>query len=176
MNPCLIVVDVQNGFITNRETRQVEARIKTLLAANLFETVIFTQFINAPNSPYRTLMNWHGLSTPETQALAESLQPFAEIVFQKDGYSSITQTVLDYLKAQQIDVAFVLGIDTDCCVLQTAVDLFAQTIHPYVLAHYSASGGGIESHNAGLKVLERLIGRQNIIQEELTGERLQQLL
>jgi hypothetical protein len=52
---------------------------------------------------------------------------------------------------------FVLGIDTDCCVLKTAVDLFENHIHPIVLAHYLHRMRGQVSHDAGVKVLELIL-------------------
>lgn len=50
------------------------------------------------------------------------------------------------------------GIDTDCCVMKTALDLFEIGIKPIVLSHYCASTGGNNIHLAALDMLKRNIG------------------
>jgi nicotinamidase-related amidase len=124
---------------------------------------LFTQFINHPDSPYARYMNWNRLTDPAETAIVSSLAPHAEIVFTKSIYTSLTPEVLQFLKDRQIETVYICGIDTDCCVLQTAVDLFEQTIHPYVLLDYCASNGGPESHEAAIRVLTRSIGAANLI-------------
>lgn len=62
---------------------------------------------------------------------------------------------------------YLVGIDTDCCVLKTATDLFERGIRPIVLEHYCASNGGEDSHKAALRVMERTIGRNQIAYGEV---------
>lgn len=123
MNSCLIVIDVQNGFV-NQKTEFVVKRIQTLLQQKRFDYTLFTQFKNLPQSPYRSILNWDRLSKFEEQDLAPEMKPYAKYVFSKDIYSSLTGEVLHFLKLHQIKEVHLLGIDTDCCVLKTAVDLF----------------------------------------------------
>lgn len=161
-----MVVDVQNGFISPKTVHVVE-RIHDLLRANLFDLTVFTQFINVPNSPYIEFLGWHRLSSAEETAIVDRLEPFAENAFKKSIYTSISPEVLRFLQKNGVQSAYVCGIDTDCCVLQTAVDLFEVGIHPYVLTYYSASNGGEKSHDAALTVLRRSIGEQNLISSAL---------
>lgn len=95
---------------------------------------------------------------------------YAKVVFDKYTYSSVNQETIAFLKRNKIDTVFICGIDTDCCVMETAVDLFEQLIHPYVLTHSSASNGGQESHEAAIEVLSRLIGRNNVVQEPINKD------
>ncbi len=164
MKTCLFVVDVQNGFISN-ETIYVVNRIKELLEQNTFDLVIFSRFINTENSPYRNIINWNKLSSAHEQELVNEIQPFTknQKVVLKNVYSCINAETLEFLREHHIQKAFVLGIDTDCCVLKTATDLFEHNFHPFVLEYYSASNGGKESHHAALKVLERMIGKNNVV-------------
>lgn len=164
---CLFVVDVQNGFISAR-TEHVIPRIQSLLETVPFDITIFTQFINLPNSPYVRFLSWKRLMGDAETALVEALQPFAKEVFKKHIYTSINVEVLTLLKESDVRTAYICGIDTDCCVLQTVVDLFENGIHPYVLSYYSASNGGESSHEAALTVLSRSIGAQNIIKTEIS--------
>src|ERR687887_254011 len=48
----LLVVDVQRGFI-NDFTRHIPGRIKRLVETGEFEPLLFTRFINSPDSPYQ---------------------------------------------------------------------------------------------------------------------------
>lgn len=166
MKNCLFVVDVQNGFISN-ETKHVIPRIKKLLEQNLFDFVLFTKFINTEKSPYRNFLNWHELSTNEQQDFVEEIKPFIKHSMIKTVYTAVNSETLAFLKDNNIKKVYVLGIDTDCCVLKTAVDLFEADIQSIVLGYYSASNGGITSHNAALSVLERLIGKDNIITDPI---------
>lgn len=175
MASCLLVVDVQEGFITERTVHIVE-RIESLLKLSIFDRVVFTKFINHPDSPWVKFLNWQQLMSDRDTKLSDSLLPFAKVVFNKYTYSSVNQETLNFLESNQIDTVFVCGIDTDCCVMETAVDLFEQLIHPYVLTHYSASNGGRESHEAAIKVLERLIGKHHLIQAPLDREVLSKYL
>jgi nicotinamidase-related amidase len=162
MGTCLMVVDVQRGFVSDK-TEHVVPRIKDLLGKNLFDVVVFTKFVNELGSPYRRFLHWNALSTAREQEIVAELLPFAQNVITKDIYSGLTKETQEILQRNNVDIVYVLGIDTDCCVLKTAADLFEQNIRPVVLEHYSASNGGMESHSSALKVLERLIGRNSIL-------------
>jgi nicotinamidase-related amidase len=169
MKSCLMVIDVQNGFISDH-TRHVIAPIATLLAQNHFDHTLFTRFQNKPNSPYQVILNWHRLNGPGEQALVDEIKPYAKCVLDKPIYSAVNDDVMQFLQSEQIQEVHLLGIDTDCCVLKTAVDLFERGIRPIVLADYCASNGGVVSHDAGIRVLERLIGRGNIVRGEVVGK------
>ena len=141
MNSCLLVVDVQNGFIS-RKTDRVVLRIKSLLEEVVFGHVVFTKFINSQNSPYVRLLGWNRVFVGEETEISSLLQPFAENIYNKNTYTALTEELNQFLKRHNITTVFICGIDTDCCVLATAVDLFELGIRPYVLTYYSASNGG----------------------------------
>ncbi len=163
MKTCLFVVDIQNGFISI-ETSHTKQRIRKLLDANLFDYVIFSKFKNLPESPYRNILKWDNLTKPYEQELIKEIRPYANLVVEKGIYTVVNADTLRFIEEKNIEVAFVLGIDTDCCVLKTAVDLFENNIRPFVLAYYSASNGGKASHHAALTVLSRLIGVNSVIE------------
>ncbi|EDX83050.1 isochorismatase family protein [Synechococcus sp. PCC 7335] len=165
-NRCLLVIDVQNGFISQR-THYVARRIKSLLEKRLFDPVVFTRFINTPNSSYTRLLGWNRMFTSEETEISSLLQPFAKNIYNKSTYTALTEELSHFLKVRNIATVFVCGIDTDCCVLATTIELFDLGIRPYVLSHYSASNGGYNSAMAALTVLDRLIGSHHIIDHEL---------
>ena len=63
---------------------------------------------------------------------------------------------------------FVIGADTDCCVLTIATALFENNIRPVVLTKYCDSNGGESSHKAGILSMERLIGEKQLVDIEPT--------
>lgn len=162
---CLLMIDVQKGFVSD-DTEHVLPRIKDLMDYG-FDHKIATQFINKENSQYVRSMDWRKLmESPDTDVI-DFVQENSELVIVKNVYSAVCQELLDFLSDKRIDIVYLCGIDTDCCVLKTAADLFELDIEMKVLAHYSASNGGRESHDAALTVMERLIGTSNIIYDEL---------
>jgi len=58
------------------------------------------------------------------------------------------------------------GIATDGCVLKTAVDLFEAGIRPVVLTDAVSSHAGDEVHQAGLLLISRFIGGEQLVTSE----------
>lgn len=161
---CLIVVDVQNGFVSSK-TEMILPRLEQLMTDFSNELVIATQFINAEESGFTNIMHWERLKTaPETDVIPFVAEKAKEIV-QKTTYSACNEMVLKLLRDNNITEVYLAGIDTDCCVLATAIELFDQNIRPIVLTQYCASNGGKKSHNAAITVLERTIGKAQINME-----------
>ena len=62
-----------------------------------------------------------------------------------------------------IDKIYLCGIDTECCVLKTAFDLFENEYDVYVLKDYCACMCGTQRHNNAIEILKRNIGYDKII-------------
>lgn len=169
MNTCLLIVDVQKGFVSNY-TEHVPRRIRKLLEDSTFDNIIFTRFYNASASPFREILGWNNLTTKDEQELAPEVMPFAGVIYDKSAYTAVNPSLLQSMREAEYDAVFIAGIDTDCCVLTTAVDLFQAGIRPCVLSHYCASNGGAASHAAALTCLGRLVGLHNIISGEINRE------
>ena len=75
----------------------------------------------------------------------------------------MTRSFLNELRQSGTTEVSLCGIDTDACVMATALDLFQNGIRPVVLAEACASHAGPDYHEAGLKLLARLIGREQIV-------------
>ncbi len=157
---CLIIVDVQNGFI-NEHTSHIPKLVEKLQSN--YDLVFITKFINELNSPFRRLIHWHKLS-PESSDIDLAFEPRknAEIIV-KNIYTCVTSNFLKRLSNAQINIAHICGIDTDICVTKIAVDLFENDITPFILKDYCATTGGNESHKHSLKALGRFIGENQII-------------
>jgi nicotinamidase-related amidase len=155
----LLVVDVQNGFV-NEFTDHVPPRIVRLIQTGEYAPVLFTRFINTPDSPYRRLLNWHACGEGEDTNIVDELAPFAEPgnVYEKHGKTGLPSALAKRLQQDQVQEVFTVGIDTDMCVLKVAMDVFDLGIEPVVLVDCCASTAGLQAHLAGLSILSKNIG------------------
>jgi Amidases related to nicotinamidase len=162
MVSCLLLIDIQNGFVSDK-TKQILPRVKRLIKEGNFDHVIATRFVNQKGSPYVRFMGWEKLMLDEETKLIDFIDENVEKVFKKSIYSAVSTGLLKFAKDNSIDTFYIAGIDTDCCILKTAVDMFEKNIDFKVLLHYSASNGGRKSFNASVTVMNRLVGGSRLI-------------
>ena len=156
----LLAVDMQNGFLTTPETEEVLTNVVD--NADLFDQVWATRFFNR-NPNFSRQVNWDEMvSGPETE-LDPSLTPVVSKTFDKPSYSPPADDLIQALKNEGITTVAVAGVDTDACVMDTALELFDAGIETYVVSDGSASSGGTEYHEAGIKLLERNIGEDYVV-------------
>ena len=155
----LLVVDAQNGFFS-KKTDHVRAEIEMLQKD--YALVAASKFVNQPLSPHRIILDWHKFYPDSADCSLGYKQKEETFIFEKHQYSCLTADLLRWINVNGISEVHICGIDTDVCVLTSAVALFEISIKPVVLSWACASGGGKESHSAALIALERLIGRDNI--------------
>lgn len=163
MSEPLLIVDVQSGFI-NSFTHHIPQRIVRLIQRGEHAPLLFTRFINETHGPYQRFLDWHSCSRePETNIVPE-LEPFAQprFIFSKLGLCGMSDDLAKYLRSQGIERVFLVGIDTDMCVLKIAMDLFDIGIEPLVFTDCCASTAGLQAHLAGLAVLSRNIGANRL--------------
>lgn len=159
MPTCLLIVDVQKGFI-NHHTQHMPALVEKL--QEKYDFVIAARFFNEVDSFYRKLLDWHRFSKgSDDTELAFSVRPDALIV-DKSVYTCVTADFIDFLNKKNINEVHVCGVDTDVCVTKCAVDLFENGVVPVVLKDYCASCAGPDIHESALKILERYIGERQI--------------
>lgn len=162
----LIVVDVQNGFVNSRSEHVVQPIAEFMRRwAETRGPVIATRFHNPPGSAWERLIHWKRLrESPEVDLeprVEASLADISGAACDKTSYSSLTPEVEELLAGYS--KVFLCGIATDGCVLKTAVDLFETGRTPYVLRDLCASHAGQEVHEAGLLLLSRFIGSDQVI-------------
>jgi nicotinamidase-related amidase len=166
MKNIVIVVDMQEGFTKHEQPNKLTERIINLLNRNIFDIVIATKFINERNSVYEKLFEWQELETEEEQTIPGEIIAHANYVIEKHIYNCVNTDFIQKLCQLNDGIypekIFVVGVDTDCCVLAIATALFENNIRPIILSNYVASNGGLHSHEAGLTCLCRLIGAKQI--------------
>ncbi len=162
MKTALIVTDLQQGFL-NKHTKHLPPRIKNLLQKQVFDVILFTKFINHPQSQFEKLVGYKRFQTRRETEIILELRKYAKIVFEKSTYSPFTPQLKLFLNRQGLTHLYFVGVDTNACVLAGVLEAFDQGYTPYVLAHCCASHSGPKFHKATLLILEKLIGKQQII-------------
>ena len=164
MSSCLLIVDVQEGFI-NEHTRHIPDEIIRLISQNSFDHIVASQFINNPDSPHYQMTHWKKMMSSESQKLVPDLERSIERVFRKSVNSCFTDEFHDYIKEEEIDFLYLVGIDTDCCVLKTAFDCFDLKLGFKVVLNCCASTGGKSFHDSARDIMRRSLGEDAIIEE-----------
>ncbi len=173
--PVLVVVDVQNGFVTEDSARVVPVIVDLVRRwQSAGGHTIFTRYFNFPNSPFERLIGWYGLHQPPDTDLVDDLasftsQPNAHVI-DKTVYTALTPECCDLIREAKFTDLMICGIATDGCVLKTTLDAFEAGYTPWVLADAVASNATStapeEVHRAGLLLASRLVGAQQIITSE----------
>ncbi|MDT0349522.1 cysteine hydrolase family protein [Pseudonocardia charpentierae] len=164
----LIVVDVQNGFVTEHSAHVVRLSVdlvKRWQAAG--RDVVFTRYINHEDSIFERLMGWTKLQHSPAIDIVPDLQPYvngATAVVDKRVYTLFTDEGEQHAKDRGWTDVYVCGIDTEVCVLKTAVDAFERNIVPRLVVDASASHSGPKAHNAGLIVAAKMLGPRQLVQ------------
>lgn len=68
----LLIVDVQNGFINDKNSKIVP-NIEKLVKSLDFDEIIVTKFINKPDSQYFKQLNWQKMTSSPDIDLAFNL-------------------------------------------------------------------------------------------------------
>ena len=172
MKNLLIVVDMQKGFARYEQTIKLPEKIRNLLESKSFDAVIATKFLNAPGSIYEKLFSWKRLESNEEQAFPDGYEQYFDYISEKNVYTCVNSSFIQKLcqlnEGEYPKQVFIVGADTDCCVLTIATALFENNIRPIVLTNYVDSNGGAESNAAGLLCLKRLIGSNQLVDKIIT--------
>lgn len=160
MKSLLLIIDMQTSFI-NEHTEHLIKDINVLIDSDKYDYIAFTRFINSKDSIWYTKLNYTGCMTEEDKKLV--INPKENKIIDKTIYSSLNNELIQYIKENNISKIYLCGIDTECCVLKTAFDLFENEYDVFVLKDYCASMTGAERHNNALNILKRNIGFDKII-------------
>ena len=156
----LLVIDLQKAFI-NENTVDVVERIDKLIKDNKYDNIIFTRFINNDNSIWVKKLKYEGCISNESKRIV--IDTNNNLVIDKSIYSAFSEQFKKYISDNKIDNIYLCGIDTECCILKTAFDLFENGYNVYVLKDYCACTYGEIRHNNAIEILKRNIGEEYVI-------------
>lgn len=164
----LLIIDVQNGFVNNNSQHVLEPVLSLAKHWKAQGAPIYmTQFVNTEDSQWERLIGWSRLKDEHEIALSPQLDELSDkaTVYRKNTYTAVVGPFLDDLQQERWPAVVVCGIATDSCVLATAIDLFefSDSLRPIVVSDACASQAGTEAHDAGLFLLGRLIGTNQLV-------------
>ena len=160
MNNLLLIIDLQKSFI-NENTKDIPDKINKLINKNFANHIIFTKFINDNESNFFKILNYKGCMTEQDRNIV--IDTKENKIIEKRVYTAYNDDLRSYINSNNIKTIYLCGIDTDACVLKTALDLFENNFDVKVIEDCSMSHSGIEYHNSAIKMLKKLIGNQNVI-------------
>lgn len=158
--PCLLVVDLQNYFMKAEGAEDVLCLIQKALP--LFSHIVATRFINRPGSVYRTWMDWSGCAPESEESRLAFAPPEGALLLEKETYGCVDERLLSWLAARDIDSVGICGVNTDICVMKSALDLMDRGLRPIVYADLCASTAGRAAHDAAVLHLIRLLGEKQV--------------
>lgn len=99
------------------------------------------------------------------EELTPEIQPFAvgHPIVDKLGYTLFNAEGAALVRERGWSDLVFCGIATESCVLKSATDAFEHGYGPWLVTDACASDAGPETHQAGLTVARRLIGRNQLI-------------
>lgn len=156
----LLVIDVQNNFI-NKNTKKIPNRIIKLIKDNKFNYVVFTKFINDIGSNFYKILNYKGCIEENDKKIVIDTKD--NKILEKRTYTALNKELIDYIEKNKINTIYVCGIDTNACVLKTAIDLFESNYNVKVIENCCMSHSGKKYHKYAIKMLKKLIGIENIL-------------
>lgn len=159
MKNLLLIIDVQKSFI-NKNTKDLPEKIQNLVDLNKYDHVVFTRFINSEENITYKELNYQGCMTEEEKQIVIKTGSYK--VIDKNIYTALNEELSNYIRENDINELYLCGIDTECCVLKTAFDLFEKGYEVYVLENYCACTLGKERHNNAIEILKRNIGKNRI--------------
>ena len=134
MKKVLLIVDMQNGFITKPNYKNLQSKINELIKLDDYDIYIFTKFINKDESLYEKKLKWFELKSKESQTICVEM-PKNSLIFEKFGYG-LSNEQINQIKALNIDSIDICGLQTDACVYAIAFQLFDNGIFPNILINY----------------------------------------
>lgn len=160
---CLLIIDVQEGFI-NEYTEHIPKKIERYVKSHSFDYVVATKYINRLDTPCYLWLGWEEMMESSMQNLVPIIDGLAERTFLKTTYSCFTEEFEKFLMDEEIAYLYLVGIDTDCCVLKTAFDCFDREIPFCVVLPCCASSGGDEFHQMTKQLLLRSCGKKQVVE------------
>lgn len=154
----LMIVDVQKGFM-NKNTEDVVVKIQKLIDSKKYSQIVATKYKNE-NSNNEIIHKWYGMKTEDEQKIM--VKGKFEVI-DKNTYNSCNEKLQKFVKDKNVTHVDIVGVDTEMCILATAIGVYDLGLIPCVLKDYCASTAGIKMHNKAIVILKRIIGINQVI-------------
>lgn len=149
----LLVIDLQNEFI-NQYSKSAINDISDLIRKNTFDKIIFTRFINDKNNPcYKIGRKW--CLSKKSQNIC--IDTWHHIIVDKWTYTAYNEEIKNFINKNNIKNIYLCGIDAECCVYVTALNMFENNLNVFVLKDYIYSTIWNAEKNQVIEMLKRSI-------------------
>lgn len=161
----LLVVDMQKGFLGADDAKVVVPTINRLVEhwQGYGWPIVYSRFVNLEGSNWERLRDWHELKRQPDTELADELTVDPTYVFKKSTYSAWSADTAQVCAIQGVQDVVIVGVDTNECVLATAISVFDAGLTPWLVEDACASNGGQEAHDKAIELLAILMGSQQIV-------------
>lgn len=166
----LVIIDMQKGFV-NKYTMHLPKRILDYIDREgyNFDYIITTRYLNHENTACYIFEKWKEcMDGSEDAELIDGLAG-KYVNVDKDKYSCYNDDFKNIIRGLGITDVFLCGVNTGCCVLHSAFDMYNDLVSVYVIQDLCGSTSGPESHKAAIQVLGECITKQRIITSGLEG-------
>ena len=154
----LLVVDLQKEF-KDKEGNYDRLLEYVRCAGAKYDSVIGTVCMNTPDSNFVRYGNWY-----DCMGYFIGLEYTPDITIVKHGYGLDDYNILSKDKHY-----YIMGMNTDACVLKVALDLFDKGYEFTVLGDYCASNGGLDHHVRGISLMQTLFPEAIVSTMEFDG-------
>lgn len=169
MKNALLIVDVQNGFISEN-TKTLPVKIREFIKSHTFDFVLFFKFLNKENSNWVKLLNWWGMLTPEETEVAKELKELSreDNTFEKEAAFSVfsSKEFRVFLEQNKIEKLFICGLDTHACIFMSVMEAFEKGLDVKIIEDLCVASHGNEYHNMAIKMLQSNLGKSVVIKSE----------
>jgi len=168
----LLVVDPQAGF-KDEFTKDALNKIDEI--TSYFDIIFVSKFQNLRGSLYKRILHWNNFSNNKHSKYSNlAIKQTKDMkILKTHTYGKLTLRLRIYCWMHKINTIYLCGLQTDAGVLKTALDLFDASIEPIVIKDACGSKRGDLFHEAGLKILRRQIGEDQVLTFEELRDKLE---
>jgi len=155
----VLIIDVQNFFI-NTHTEELPKKIFDHLSNTEYGVILFTKFVNNPNSNFVKMLKWDKCSAVPDTDICKDLSCFvkSDNTFEKSTLSAFkNQKLVRLLRNKKIKKLYICGTDSEACVLSSAFEAFDLGFEVHTLKNLCASTNGKVFHDYAKAIIEKNI-------------------
>lgn len=164
-NWAVLCIDMQVDFYENTEWKVVDMpriipQILNIAKAHS-DRIIFTRFINPGN---KFFSRWKlCLKGTKGSEIIDELKPYANIIFDKTGYSCMKNfTLINHLIESKITCLYFVGVETDACIYASMIDAFEMGFDVKVVED-AVTSSVKEYHEAAIKMIKKQFGEDAVV-------------
>ena len=165
MKSCLVIVDLQNGFI-NENTAHLPHKIAEFISSHdCFDSIVATRYCNTSETACFRFSGWKEcMSGTLASELVSDITPYVMRSFDKTTYSGLTSEFRNFINNECFDKLYFCGVNTDCCVLATVFSCYDSVQDCAVISDLCASTLGEEKHRNAIELLKDNITAERVVE------------